>query len=85
MRNMAREGHSNGKARLEDMDTDGVEAEVLYSEVSAFRYLGEMREGADESVRAFVGQMGVPGPRDGKANQPASPLPTIDRKMAAVK
>ena len=39
MRNMAREGHSNGKARLEDMDTDGVQAEVLYCEVSGYRYL----------------------------------------------
>lgn len=48
-----RPGYHDPIERLKDMDQDGVEAEVLYSEVSAFRYLGEMREGADESVRAF--------------------------------
>lgn len=39
--------------RLKAMDRDGVDAEVLYSEVSAFRYLADTKEGADESVRAF--------------------------------
>ena len=38
-----RPGYADGKARLEDMDTDGVEAEVVYSEVSAFRYIGDMK------------------------------------------
>ena len=32
-------GHSEPEARLRDMDTDGVEAEVLYCEVSAYRFL----------------------------------------------
>jgi len=48
-----RAGYHDPKARLVDMDTDGVDVEVIYSEVSAFRYLPDMREGAGESVRAF--------------------------------
>jgi uncharacterized protein len=48
-----RPGYWEPNARLEDMDADGVDAEVLYSEVSAFRYLSDMREGRSESVRAF--------------------------------
>jgi uncharacterized protein len=46
-------GYWDPIARLEDMDRDGVDAEVLYSEVSAFRYLADMKEGQSESVRAF--------------------------------
>ncbi|MCU1379140.1 MAG: putative metal-dependent hydrolase, TIM-barrel fold [Acidimicrobiales bacterium] len=48
-----RDGYWDPVERLKDMDTDGVEAEVLYSEVSAFRYLADMKEGMSESVRAF--------------------------------
>ncbi len=48
-----RPGYWDPIARLEDMDADGVAAEVLYSEVSAFRYLADMKEGMSESVRAF--------------------------------
>jgi predicted TIM-barrel fold metal-dependent hydrolase len=48
-----REGYWDPIERLKDMDADGVEAEVLYSEVSAFRYLAEIKEGGSESVRAF--------------------------------
>ncbi|HWG23283.1 amidohydrolase family protein [Actinospica sp.] len=39
--------------RLKDMDADGVEVEVLYSEVSAFRYLSNVKGGFSESVQAF--------------------------------
>jgi uncharacterized protein len=39
--------------RLKDMDTDGVEAEVLYCEVSAFRYLADVQGAAWEAMRAF--------------------------------
>jgi predicted TIM-barrel fold metal-dependent hydrolase len=39
--------------RLKDMDTDGVEVEVLYSEVSAFRYLSDVEGGVAETVQAF--------------------------------
>ena len=39
--------------RLKDMDADGVDVEVLYSEVSAFRYLSHVKGGFSESVQAF--------------------------------
>jgi predicted TIM-barrel fold metal-dependent hydrolase len=48
-----RPGYGEGPARLADMDADGVDAEVVYSEVSAFRYIGDMREGAGEATTAF--------------------------------
>ena len=40
-------------ARLEDMDTDGVDVEVIYSEVSAFRYLSNVGDGVGPAVQAF--------------------------------
>lgn len=46
-------GHSNAKARLEDLDADGVDASVMYCEVSAFRYLYLLKEGNREATRAF--------------------------------
>jgi predicted TIM-barrel fold metal-dependent hydrolase len=48
-----RPGYWDPVERLKDMDTDGVETEVLYSEVSAFRYLTEVRGGVSETVQAF--------------------------------
>ena len=48
-----REGHHDPVARLEDMDLDGIAAEVLYCEVSAFRYLYMLEEGWREATRAF--------------------------------
>jgi len=48
-----RPGHSNAKARLEDLDTDGIESSVMYCEVSAFRYLYLLKEGNREATRAF--------------------------------
>ena len=48
-----RPGYRDGPERLKDMDTDGVDAEVVYSEVSAFRYIGDMRDGAGDATRAF--------------------------------
>lgn len=61
-----RPGYGDPIERLKDMDADGVEAEVLYSEVSAFRYLSTIEEGAAESVRAFndvLQQFGDPDPK----------------------
>jgi predicted TIM-barrel fold metal-dependent hydrolase len=46
-------GHTDAAARLNDMDTDGVEASVTYCEVSAFRYLYDLTEGWAEATRAF--------------------------------
>jgi len=48
-----RAGYSDPRERLRDMDQDGVEVEVLYSEVSAFRYIPDLKTGADEATRAF--------------------------------
>src|SRR5579863_10502758 len=48
-----RPGYRDGSERLKDMDADGVDVEVVYSEVSAFRYLGDMTEGVPEASRAF--------------------------------
>jgi uncharacterized protein len=46
-------GYRDGAERLKEMDTDGVAVEVVYSEVSAFRYIGDMREGVSAATRAF--------------------------------
>jgi predicted TIM-barrel fold metal-dependent hydrolase len=48
-----RDGYWDPVARLKDMDTDGVSVEVIYSEVSAFRYLSDVTEGLADTVRAF--------------------------------
>jgi uncharacterized protein len=48
-----RPGYRDGAERLKDMDTDGVDIEVVYSEVSAFRYLGDMAEGRAEATQGF--------------------------------
>ena len=48
-----RPGYWDPAERLKDMDTDGVEAEVLYCEVSAFRYLADVQGAAWEAMRAF--------------------------------
>jgi predicted TIM-barrel fold metal-dependent hydrolase len=48
-----RSGYSEPDQRLVDMDTDGVDVEVLYCEVSAYRYLYLLRDGSAEATRAF--------------------------------
>lgn len=48
-----RPGHRDAKARLADMDQDGVEASVTYCEVSAFRYLYLIKNGSREATQAF--------------------------------
>ena len=48
-----RPGNGDPHERLKDMDIDGVEAEVLYCEVSGFRYLYSLTEGAYEATKAF--------------------------------
>jgi predicted TIM-barrel fold metal-dependent hydrolase len=50
-----RPGYGDAVERLADMDADGVEAEVVYSEVSGFRYLYmlEDRESTIAATRAF--------------------------------
>ncbi len=46
-------GHRDAKARLADMDRDGVDKSVTYCEVSAFRYLYLVRDGRKDATRAF--------------------------------
>lgn len=48
-----RPGYADPVERLADMDADGVAVEVLYSEVSAFRYVSDVEDGIAETVRAF--------------------------------
>ena len=48
-----RPGKADPNERLKDMDTDGVDAEVLYCEVSAYRFLYRMKDGWREATRAF--------------------------------
>ena len=48
-----RPGYSDPHERLRDMDVDGVDIEVLYCEVSAYRYLYLLPTGAAEATRAF--------------------------------
>ena len=50
---MTHAGYGEPTARLAAMDRDGVDAEVLYSEVSAFRHYPLMREGWREASEAF--------------------------------
>jgi predicted TIM-barrel fold metal-dependent hydrolase len=64
MRNMGRDGHSNGQARLEDMDLDGVAQEVIYCEVSGFRYLYLVDGAAQEATIAFNDAMHEYGSAD---------------------
>jgi predicted TIM-barrel fold metal-dependent hydrolase len=52
-RAMSRPGTADPKARLEDMDTDGVDVEVLFCELSAYRFLYMVEPGAVEATRAF--------------------------------
>jgi predicted TIM-barrel fold metal-dependent hydrolase len=48
-----RPGNADPVERLKDMDADGVDVEVLYCEVSAFRFLYKMKSGAFDAARAF--------------------------------
>jgi predicted TIM-barrel fold metal-dependent hydrolase len=50
---VGRPGTWDPRERLKDMDEDGVDSEVLYCEVSAFRYLYLIKNGWKEATRAF--------------------------------
>lgn len=47
-------GYSNPTARLAAMDEDGVDVEILFSDLSAFRVFGKMLDGWKETARAFA-------------------------------
>ncbi|MGW0659873.1 amidohydrolase family protein [Streptodolium elevatio] len=48
-----RPGYADPHARLADMDIDGVDVDVLYCEVSGFRYMYLMKDGWRAASRAF--------------------------------
>ncbi|KPM52182.1 hypothetical protein CcI49_19725 [Frankia sp. CcI49] len=47
-------GYSDPAARLAAMDEDGVDVEILFSDLSAFRIFGKMLDGWKEAARAFA-------------------------------
>ena len=63
---MTRSGYRDAQAHLEDMDTDGLDTEVVYCEVSAFRYLYLMNQGGPEATRAFNDTLADYGSTDPK-------------------
>jgi hypothetical protein len=68
--------------RLKDMDADGVDAEVLYSEVSAFRFLYLIEDGWKESTRAFNDALGAFGAVDPKRLVVSYQIPIHDVAFA---
>ena len=46
-------GYGDPHARLEAMDSDGVEFELLFSDLSAFRVFHQMIDGCNDTARAF--------------------------------
>jgi predicted TIM-barrel fold metal-dependent hydrolase len=79
---MSDPGYSEGSARLKAMDRDGVDAEVLYSEVSAFRHYPLMREGWKEASVAFNQVLTDFASADPKRLVPAYQVPLIDIDFA---
>jgi predicted TIM-barrel fold metal-dependent hydrolase len=77
-----RAGHSDPHERLKDMDTDGVDAEVLYCEVSAFRFLYLIKEGWRESTRAFNDALAAFGSVDPKRLVVSYQIPIHDIEFA---
>jgi predicted TIM-barrel fold metal-dependent hydrolase len=77
-----RAGYGDPAERLKDMDADGVEAEVIYSEVSAFRYIADLREGASEATRAFNDVLHAFAERDPKRLVVTYQIPIHDIEAA---
>ena len=82
-----RPGHTDAKARLEDLDADGIEKSVMYCEVSAFRYLYLLKEGNREATRAFNTTMHqfAEVDRDRMVVSYQIPIHDIDAAVAEVK
>ena len=71
-------GYHDPHARLKAMDRDGVDAEVLYSEVSAFRNYPFMSEGWKEASEAFNRVMSDFASVDASRFVPAYQVPLIE-------
>ena len=52
-KNSSRPGYRDGAARLLDMDADGVQTEIVFSELSFFRYWGDLGESQHHATIAF--------------------------------
>jgi predicted TIM-barrel fold metal-dependent hydrolase len=78
-----RPGGWDAHARLDDMDTDGVDTEVLYCEVSAYRFLYKMRDGWKEAARAFNDALIDFGSVDPKRLNVSYQIPIHDVDFAA--
>jgi predicted TIM-barrel fold metal-dependent hydrolase len=75
-------GYAEPHARLAAMDLDRVEAEVLYSEVSAFRSYGLMKEGWREASEAFNRVLHDFASVDPERLVPAYQVPLLDIDFA---
>ncbi|HEU5301627.1 MAG TPA: amidohydrolase family protein [Acidimicrobiia bacterium] len=75
-------GYHEPHARLQAMDRDGVEAEVLYSEVSAFRHYPYMKDGFREASDAFNRVFQDFASADPKRLVPAYQVPLMDIDFA---
>jgi predicted TIM-barrel fold metal-dependent hydrolase len=75
-------GYYDPTERLKAMDRDGVEAEILYSEVSAFRHYPLMKEGWKEASEAFNRYMLDFASVDPTRFVPAYQVPLIDIDFA---
>jgi predicted TIM-barrel fold metal-dependent hydrolase len=75
-------GYHDPVERLKAMDRDQVDAEVLYSEVSAFRHYGHMREGFREAAEAFNRVLLDFASVDNTRLVPAYQVPLIDIDFA---
>jgi predicted TIM-barrel fold metal-dependent hydrolase len=79
---MTHPGYGEPTGRLAAMDQDGVDAEVLYSEVSAFRHYPLMPAGWREASEAFNRVMADFASVDPKRLVPAYQVPLIDIDFA---
>lgn len=79
-----RAGYRDPVERLRDMDRDGIEASVIYSELSAFRVFPRMREGRQVAARAFNETLAEFASTDAKRLMLAYQL-SLDDVDAAVK
>ena len=71
-------GYSDPVARLAAMDRDGVQAEVLYSEVSAFRHFGLVKGDWKPISRAFTDHLSEFASVDPKRLAVSYQVPIID-------
>jgi uncharacterized protein len=77
-----RPGHSEPVARLADMDLDGVDAEVIFCEVSAYRFLYQLGDAAESVTVAFNDAMHEFGSADPDRLIVNAQIPINDVRLA---